>query len=86
MAVRKGQVASRVLLTETGWLVQCGHGCGARFRDGGSDLPLVHPGTVFCDLCLTQERVTTLGTRGGAQPSQVGLFAFARLEALSPCK
>ena len=56
MAVRKGEVASRVLLTKTGWLVQCGHGCGARFRDGGSDLPLVHPGTVFCDLCLTRER------------------------------
>ena len=53
-AVRKGQMASPVLLTDAERLVQGGHGFGARLRDGGSDLPLVHPGTVFCDLCLTQ--------------------------------
>ena len=28
--------------------------------------------------------MTTPGTRGGAQPSQVGLFAFARLRLLVP--
>ena len=83
MAVRKGQMASPDLI-EAGRLVQSGHGFGARLRDGGSDLPLVHPGTVFCDLCLNRKEVTTLGNHGGAQLSQVGLFALARLRLTVP--
>lgn len=40
MAVRKGQMASPVLLTEeAGWLVQSGHGFGTHFGVAGCDLP-----------------------------------------------
>ena len=86
MAVRKGEMASPVLLPKAGRLVQGGHGFGARLRDGGSDLLLVHPGTVFCDLCLTQERGDNTGDSLWCPTVSGWTLCFCTAEALSPCK
>ena len=85
MAVKKGEMASPVLLTKAGRLVQGGHGFGARFRDGGSDLPLVHPVTVFCDLWLTRERDDNTGEMWCPTVSGWTL-CLSKAEAHSPCK